>query len=387
MLMKAIITDIQSKLADGHYKNEEHIRLSLVTRILHEVGWDIWNPREVYPEFLAIPNEDKTRVDLALFIVPPLPAVFIEVKAVGQLSNRLEQVERQVRDYNRNNTAPFSIITDGRLWRFYFSQTAGEFAQKCFTCFDMMETHVDDTQLKLTTFLSKAAILNGSARQGAEQLLQFTQKLKIIQNLRDDAVKMTTLTPYPRLPEALLTLSHAKGIAITIEEIETILSGHNGLGHISPQTPATKPSPTADKLSRPASKPLQLDPEHPDSLAFTKIIRADFAGISVNSWNDLAVMAVKYAYQQHTPIAVLKSIANVSDTPKSGRGFSKIEGIDLWIQGQEARKCWLTALHIAKHMEVSACVEFMWRDHEKAAHKGKQAVLRWPQQIARTLHR
>src|SRR3972149_2052194 len=112
--MKDILTDIKAGLQNGDYSNEEHVRLSLVARVLQKLDWNIWDPKEVNAEFVVVPNEDKTRVDLALFLKPAMPSVFVEIKAVGQVQGRLSEIERQVRDYNRNNTALFSIITDGR---------------------------------------------------------------------------------------------------------------------------------------------------------------------------------------------------------------------------------------------------------------------------------
>jgi len=114
--MLEIVTDIREKLQHGEYQNEEHIRLSLVCRLLSELGWNIWNPREVNSEFPAIPMEDKTKVDIALFAKEFSPSVLVEVKAVGRITPSLTEVERQVRDYNRNNTALFSVITDVRSW-------------------------------------------------------------------------------------------------------------------------------------------------------------------------------------------------------------------------------------------------------------------------------
>src|SRR5271157_743635 len=98
--MKETLSDIKSKLQSGDYSNEEHIRLSLVARLLQILEWDIWNPKEVNAEFIVVPNEDKTRVDLALFLRRDFPSVFLEIKAVGQMQGRLQDVERQVRDYN-----------------------------------------------------------------------------------------------------------------------------------------------------------------------------------------------------------------------------------------------------------------------------------------------
>ena len=45
--MNDALKDIVIRLRDNQYKNEEHIRLGVVYRLLNELGWDIWNPQEV----------------------------------------------------------------------------------------------------------------------------------------------------------------------------------------------------------------------------------------------------------------------------------------------------------------------------------------------------
>jgi len=76
--MRETIKDIQNKLIARSYRNEEHVRLSLVARILQSLGWDIWNPKETNCEFIVAPTEDTTRVDVALFDVSRNPSVFIQ---------------------------------------------------------------------------------------------------------------------------------------------------------------------------------------------------------------------------------------------------------------------------------------------------------------------
>ncbi|MBW8003089.1 MAG: hypothetical protein FVQ80_13900 [Planctomycetes bacterium] len=39
--MKDILSDIRTKIKNGCYKNEEHVRLSLVARILQKLGWNL----------------------------------------------------------------------------------------------------------------------------------------------------------------------------------------------------------------------------------------------------------------------------------------------------------------------------------------------------------
>ncbi|NLW19490.1 MAG: hypothetical protein GXY81_07360 [Candidatus Cloacimonetes bacterium] len=41
--MKQIIQDIRSLLKDGTFKDEQHVRFSLVGRICQALGWNIWN--------------------------------------------------------------------------------------------------------------------------------------------------------------------------------------------------------------------------------------------------------------------------------------------------------------------------------------------------------
>lgn len=163
--MRQILEDIRNKLSGDVYKNEEHIRLSLVIRILLKLGWNIWNPKEVYSEFPVKPNEDQTKVDLALILDSKSPSVFIEIKALGKLKGNIGVIERQLRDYNRDNTAMFTVMTDGQNWRFYYSQTGGEFTDKRFKTFDIKNDDMNDIELSLQSFLSKSEISKGNAFQ------------------------------------------------------------------------------------------------------------------------------------------------------------------------------------------------------------------------------
>lgn len=216
--MKDTLIDIRTKLENDAYENEEHVRLSLVGRIIQRLGWDLWNPREVNSEFAVVPHEDQSRIDLALFISTYSPSVFIEIKAVGKLSGNISKIERQLRDYNRNNTALFSIITDGRQWRFYYSQTGGEFSQKCFKVVDLLKDDVDDVEMFFDAFLSKSEISSGNAKRDAENYLRLNQKQRAMEDALPKARRLVIEPPFPSLPQALIQLVKAAGFSITIEE-------------------------------------------------------------------------------------------------------------------------------------------------------------------------
>jgi len=246
--MKETLKDIRKKLADNVYKNEEHVRLSLVARIIKELGWDLWNPIEVNSEFAVIPAEDQSRVDLALFLHPYVPSVFLEIKAVGKLEGNISQLERQLRDYNRNNTALFSIITDGRKWRFYYSQTGGEFPQKCFKSLDIIEDDIDDLEISFKGFLSKSEISNGNAKRDAESYLQLNQKQRAMENALPKARRLVAEPPYPSLPDALVQLVAEDRFSITVEEAANFIQE-------TIKRPPVKPTPSRPKHVPPDTLP------------------------------------------------------------------------------------------------------------------------------------
>ena len=217
--MNEILSDIREKLAKNYFQNEEHVRISLVLRILFELGWDIWNPKEVNSEFKAVPNEDVSRVDIALFSNEYLPpSIFIEIKSVGKVNTDLFRIEQQLRDYNRNNTAQFSIITDGQKWRFYYSQTGGEFSQKCFKVIDIIQNDLSDVINSLTLFLSKDEILSGNSKKEAERLLKLNQKQRALEDALPRAKRMISEYPFPSLPQALVEIVSKLGFTMSEEE-------------------------------------------------------------------------------------------------------------------------------------------------------------------------
>ncbi len=257
--MKQALEDIRKRLANAEYKNEEHVRLSLVARVLQELGWNLWNPSEVNSEFKAVPTEDYSRVDLALFLTPYSPSVYVEVKAIGRLQGDIRQLETQLRDYNRNNTAVFSIITDGRHWRFYYSQTGGEFSKKCFKILDLIDDDLDELESSFNAFLSKNEISNGNAKRDAENYLQLSQKQRAMEDVLPQAHKMVSEPPYPRLPEAIVQLVTEKGLSITIEEATQFKQEFDRRKPTPEPTSSLQPStPVSRTLARSSDIPMAL---------------------------------------------------------------------------------------------------------------------------------
>lgn len=221
--MKDVLKDIRYKLENHLYQCEEHIRLSLVARLLNELGWDIWNPLEVNSEYKPVPSEDATKVDIALFQTKYIPAAYIEIKQHGKLDKEISKIEKQLRDYCRDNTALFAIMTDGEKWRFYYSQTGGEFSQKCFKALDIRNDDLDELAEAFRLFLSKDSIESGEAKKEAEDYLQLNQKQRAIEDSIQLAKKIVLEPPFPRLTEVIVSVVAQSGITITESEAEAYL--------------------------------------------------------------------------------------------------------------------------------------------------------------------
>jgi hypothetical protein len=224
--MKDILKDIRAKLLNNDYQNEEHVRLSLVSRIIQSLGWDVWNPREVNTEYYGTPNEDKSRVDMALFLNSNIPSVFIEVKAIGKIDTNLGNIERQLRDYNKNLTALFSVITDGKKWIFYFSQSGGEFSEKRFKTLDLLEDQFEDIETFLISFLSKSEIANGNAERDAKSYLEGSKKQRAMEDALPHARRMIDQPPFLSLPQALVERVAKSGFKISSEEAAEFIQSY-----------------------------------------------------------------------------------------------------------------------------------------------------------------
>jgi hypothetical protein len=376
--MKNALADIRDKLRNGYYQNEEHVRFSLVARLLQELGWDIWNPKEVNAEFVAVPSEDRTKVDVALFANTLAPSVFIEVKSPGKIAN-LEQIESQLRDYNRNITSPFCIITNGSMWRFYYSQTAGDFHSKCFKILNLESDDLADVELALATFLLKTAIVNGTAEEQAKTFLKLSQKQKAMEECLPKARRMVQEPPFPSLPEALVGLLSEKGIAVSKDEAQDFIA--------QSARKSSQQSTNSGEVQKTVGLPLgpirtvpPVRQQYPEDLGHTNIIEATIGSESANNWNNLVRAGLKIAAQRGYLIPDMRKIitAQLKEGVVTQQGFHVVPGADLSVQYTPANTAWRNACALAKELGVRVSVRFQWRNREGAAFPGKETLIEFP---------
>jgi hypothetical protein len=101
-------------------KGEEATKQAMILPMLEALGYDIWNPAEVCPEFIADTtvkkNGQKEKVDFAI-ILNEKPRIFIEVKAYGEnLDGHHGQLKRY---FTSTPSVSLGILTNGTEYRFF----------------------------------------------------------------------------------------------------------------------------------------------------------------------------------------------------------------------------------------------------------------------------
>lgn len=374
--MKDALLDIRAKLDERAYKNEEHVRLNLVLRVLGELGWSIWDPKEINAEFVVAPGEDKTKVDVAIFLNNYTPVVFMEIKALGQLSGKLPEIEKQLRDYNRNNTALFSIITDGQEWRFYFSQTGGEFSHKCFKVVNLLRDEIEDVEKNFRSFLSKTEISCGNAQREAEGYLQLSQKQRVIEDCLPLARRMIQDPPYPSLPEALIKQVKDRGFNLTTDEATRLIQG--AIEKNEPPATAERPvrqQPQPARFSERSTQARQILPDEPGDLRFTKVLEGQLGEEKGTTWRELLETGIRQTLKQGASIADLRAelTLNIVDGDKTDSGFSPIVGTRLSLQGVDAGKAVRNLVAMARRNRLELYVRVRWGSDSKFA--GQEGIL------------
>lgn len=118
--LKEKLLVIQARIPMVRGRGEEATKQALVLPMLDALGYDIWNPTEVCPEFeadFAIKKlGQKEKVDLAI-VVDGTPRAFIEVKPVDfALDDHQGQLARY---FNGIPTVSLAVLTNGVEYRFF----------------------------------------------------------------------------------------------------------------------------------------------------------------------------------------------------------------------------------------------------------------------------
>lgn len=153
------LTDIQDRLRAGAYPNEAAISGGIVRRVLDALGWPVYDPHVVYPEYTV----KGRRVDFALCHPADKARVFVEVKQPGQARG----ADQQLFEYAFHEGVPMAVMTDGREWHVYVPAGAGSYDERRVYLLDLLERSPAEAAERLTRYLAYDRVRNEEAVRAA----------------------------------------------------------------------------------------------------------------------------------------------------------------------------------------------------------------------------
>ena len=163
-MLEQDIRDIRENLRRARYANEAAVSQSIVRRLLGTLGWPIYDPQVVYPEYTV----EGGRVDYALCHPASKPRVFIEVKQVGQ-SDGAEQQLFEYASHMFHMGVQLAVLTDGREWSFFLPARVGSYDERRICRLDLVERDVAGSVQRLQRYLRYEAVVSEEALIAAQE--------------------------------------------------------------------------------------------------------------------------------------------------------------------------------------------------------------------------
>lgn len=155
------ILRIRSAIQSGSFANEAAVSQGVVLPLLHALGWPVFDPRVVAPEY----SVEGRRVDYALCDPPGKPVVFVEVKQAGHADG----ADRQLFEYAFHEGVPMAVLTDGQEWDFYLPAEQGRYDERRVYKLDMVERDVEECAYRLRRYLAYETIRSREAIANARK--------------------------------------------------------------------------------------------------------------------------------------------------------------------------------------------------------------------------
>lgn len=99
-------------------KTEEATKTALIMPFIKALGYDVFNPMEVHPEFTAdVPGVNENKVDYAI-LIDDKPVILIECKYCNEDINKPKH-KAQLHKYFHTTESKVGILTNGIIYYFY----------------------------------------------------------------------------------------------------------------------------------------------------------------------------------------------------------------------------------------------------------------------------
>ncbi len=318
--MKKTIQDINQLLASGAFKDEQHIRFSLVGRICQSLGWNIWNPEEFYTEYPVkrYPPQDVTtelrgRVDVALILPEKrseIAEVFIEVKTPYRLQSELVSGETQLKRYNWCDKSAISILTDGIIWRFYLPPLGGAFEDSLFSEVNLLEDDLESVCIVFDQVL-KRDNFRKQAVESAEAIFEEIARIKKLSLVKSEAVEIANKTGMHKFTIASQLLKNQHACEMAESEIASLWDKKIPKVTQAP-TVAIQPVPQGNKgTTKEQTKPGEVDFTVLQNYSYKSARVVVVGGITtpVKHWWEIKKHVYNYLLEKNPALASSDSLA------------------------------------------------------------------------------
>ena len=173
--LKNFINEIKSAKGLSTY-DEATTKQIIIIRILNILGWNIFDIKEIQPEYPVDPQNSNEKVDYAL-AKDTDNMVFVEAKAV---SIDLENWEEKFCNYCFKNNVVIGVLTNGISWWFYLPRAKGSWYERKFYSINLVQQDIDVIVSKFIDFLAKQNITSGKSEENAKKTYESKQKNQII---------------------------------------------------------------------------------------------------------------------------------------------------------------------------------------------------------------
>jgi hypothetical protein len=155
MELREVLNRTQDALRAGGFPSEAAVKQGVVLRVLRALGWPDDDTEIVWPEYTV----GARRVDYAVCHPRGRPAVFLEVKQVGQSKG----ADQQLFEYAFHEGVPLAVLTDGREWDFYLPAGQGSYQERRFYKLDLLERTIDESVEYLERYLGYGSVCSGES--------------------------------------------------------------------------------------------------------------------------------------------------------------------------------------------------------------------------------
>jgi chorismate mutase len=238
----AALESIIANLKANAYPNEPAISTGVILRVLNLLGWDIYNPDFVWPEYGA-----GGRVDFALCFPEKKPAVFIEVKQPGKLIG----ADKQLFEYAFHEGVPFAVLCDGKTWGFYLPGVQGSYEERRVYKLDLLERTPKESAEKLIRYLEFERTKLGKAIADAKADHQDQNRRALSKQTIPKAWKELVEGEDPSIVEKIASEVEGKcGVRPVVDDVMEFLHGL-GVPTLSPAPPPMPPPQPPPAIGRP----------------------------------------------------------------------------------------------------------------------------------------